>query len=164
MSVYDMVLLVAGASRGRRSEVSELGARLREALVETFAADGVSLSVIVNDGAVSVRGEVDSLDEISRASRVIDRFRGEIEIDNLVRVRPLAVAGLGVADDAGVHVVGRRTDVDADGVHVPTQTAVGLEDRQLMSGRVPPRPRPRPGREPTQPQRRPWRPIPRPPT
>ncbi len=95
MSVSDMVLRVAGASRGRRSEVRELGARLREALIESLSADGVPLSVIVNDGVVSVRGEVDSLDEISRASRLIDRFRGGIEIDNLVRVRPSAVATRG---------------------------------------------------------------------
>jgi hypothetical protein len=39
---------------------------------------------------VTVRGEVGSLDQISRASRVIDAFRGDTEIVNLVRLRRAA--------------------------------------------------------------------------
>ena len=45
---------------------------------------------------VTIRGEVRSLDQISRASRVIDGFGGDTEIVNLVRLRGTSIgAGTG---------------------------------------------------------------------
>jgi osmotically-inducible protein OsmY len=92
VSVSDMVLLVVGGPRRRRSGVLELRARLQDALNEDLFHDGASLTVIANGGMITVRGEVGSLDQISRATRVIDRCRGGTDIVNLVRVRPSAVA------------------------------------------------------------------------
>ncbi len=92
MSVSDMVLLVVGALTRRRSGVLELRARLQDALNEDLFHDGTSLTVIANGGMITVRGEVGSLDQISRATRVIDGCRGGADIVNLVRVRPSAVA------------------------------------------------------------------------
>jgi hypothetical protein len=44
-----------------------LGARLQDALVESFSADRAALTVLAGRGVVTVRGEVGSLEQISRA-------------------------------------------------------------------------------------------------
>ena len=90
MSVRDMVMLVGGAPRRRHGAVRELGARLQDALGEALSPDGVGLSVLAGGGVVTIRGEGRSLDQISRASRVIDGFGGDTEIVNLVRLRGTA--------------------------------------------------------------------------
>jgi hypothetical protein len=87
MSASGMGLLVGRLPRRRRSRVMELCTRLQEALVEEFSPNHASLTVIASGGVLRVRGEVGSLDQISRATRVIARFCGKTEIVNLVRVR-----------------------------------------------------------------------------
>jgi osmotically-inducible protein OsmY len=47
--------------------------------------------VLAGGGVVTIRGEVRSLDQISRASRVIGGFGGDTEIVNLVRLRGTAI-------------------------------------------------------------------------
>jgi hypothetical protein len=87
MSVRGTVMLVVGTPRRRREAVMELGARLDDALGEALRADHVSLSVLAGGGVVTIRGEVRSLDQISRASQVIHGFNGDTELVNLVRLR-----------------------------------------------------------------------------
>src|ERR1019366_1631049 len=53
---------------------------------EALSPDRAALSVLAGGGMVTIRGEVRSLDQISRASRVIDGFGGDTEIVNLVRL------------------------------------------------------------------------------
>jgi osmotically-inducible protein OsmY len=63
---------------------------------EALSPDRAALSVLAGGGVVTIRGEVRSLDQISRASRVIDGFGGDTEIVNLVRLRGTAIgAGSG---------------------------------------------------------------------
>ena len=88
----DVVLHVVGAPRRRRGGVIELCARLQDALNRDLIRDGASLTVIANGGMITVRGEVGSLDQISRATRIIDGCRGNTDIVNLVRVRASATA------------------------------------------------------------------------
>ncbi|MGD1032954.1 MAG: BON domain-containing protein [Candidatus Dormibacteria bacterium] len=90
MSARDIVMLVGRAPRRRRGAIRDLGARLQDALSEALSPDSAALSVLANGGVVTIRGEVRSLDQISRASRVIDEFVGDTEIVNLVRLRGTA--------------------------------------------------------------------------
>jgi osmotically-inducible protein OsmY len=92
VSVSEMVLQVVSAPRRRRSGVLELRARLQDALNEGLFPDGAPLTVVASGGVITVRGEVGSLDQISRVTRAIDGCRGNADIVNLVRVRPSAVA------------------------------------------------------------------------
>ena len=68
--------------------LAEARQRIEDALLEELGADGFSLRVIAgDDDALTVRGEVDSLDLIRRASEVIDRSRGGADVVNLIRLR-----------------------------------------------------------------------------
>lgn len=91
MFVPDVVTLV-GTSRRRSASVVTLLSQLQGALTEEPDLDGAALSVAVSGGVVTVRGEVGSLDQITRTRRVIERFRGGTEIVNLVRMRASTVA------------------------------------------------------------------------
>jgi osmotically-inducible protein OsmY len=46
-----------------------------------------------DDGTLTVRGEVGSLEQIRRASEVIERVRGGAEVVNLIRLRTPAGGG-----------------------------------------------------------------------
>ncbi len=86
MHIPDLMGQVVRASRRRSSAVIDLLVPLQGALMEAVSVDGTTLTVAVSGGVVTVRGEVGSLDQISRASRVIESFQGDTEIVNLVRV------------------------------------------------------------------------------
>ena len=63
-------------------------------LLEELGADGFSLRVIaVDDDTLTVRGEVESLDLIRRASEVIERARGGADVVNLIRLRAPSAGG-----------------------------------------------------------------------
>jgi osmotically-inducible protein OsmY len=70
---------------GRRA--GALRARLEEALIEALGAEGMALWVLVDGSTVAVRGEVSSLDQITRVSQVIAEVGGGAEVENLVRLR-----------------------------------------------------------------------------
>jgi hypothetical protein len=74
--------------------VADVVARIEDALLEGLGADGFSLRVIAgDDDTLTVRGEVDSLDLIRRASEVIERARGGAEVVNLIRLRVPSAGG-----------------------------------------------------------------------
>jgi osmotically-inducible protein OsmY len=85
-----------GTSRRRgRGGVADLKARIEEALLEALGADGSALQVIIGDGrTITVRGEVGSLDQIRRASEVIEGVRGGAEVVNLIRLRVPSTGGV----------------------------------------------------------------------
>ena len=83
----DAANLVGVSRRGGR-RAAELRLQIEDALIDAIGGEALALRVIVDRGTITVRGEVASLDHISRASRVIDGFRGEAEVVNLVRLRP----------------------------------------------------------------------------
>jgi osmotically-inducible protein OsmY len=67
--------------------------RIEDALLEELGADGFSLRVIVDDDSIAVRGEVASLDLISRASETIETARGGADVVNLIRLRTRSAGG-----------------------------------------------------------------------
>ncbi|MGO8686567.1 MAG: BON domain-containing protein [Candidatus Dormibacteria bacterium] len=72
---------------------AEARARVEDALLEALGADGFALRVTADDDdSIAVRGEVASLDLIRRASEVIERARGEVDVVNLIRLRAPAPA------------------------------------------------------------------------
>jgi osmotically-inducible protein OsmY len=81
----------------RRQEggaAADLRARITAALREELGPDGLALQVTTGEGgSVTVRGEVGSLEQISRASEVIESLSGGAEIDNLIRLRAPAGGG-----------------------------------------------------------------------
>jgi len=86
--------LVGTRRRRARGEIGELRARIADALLDELGRDGFALRVIAgDDGTLTVRGEVGSLEQISRASEVIERVRGSAEVVNLVRLRTPAGGG-----------------------------------------------------------------------
>jgi osmotically-inducible protein OsmY len=93
MTVRELVMLGGAGPRRRRSAAREVGARLRAALSQALGRDSATLSILAADRVVTIRGEVRSLDQISRASRVIDGFGGDLEAINLIRLRGTAVRG-----------------------------------------------------------------------
>ena len=65
------------------------------AVLEALGADGSALQVIIGDGrTITVRGEVGSLDQIRRASEVIEGVRGGAEVVNLIRLRVPSTGGV----------------------------------------------------------------------
>ena len=80
--------LIGTRRRRPAGGLADVGQRIEAALLEELGADGFSLRVIVgDDDALTVRGEVDSLDLISRASDIIERARGGADVVNLIRLR-----------------------------------------------------------------------------
>jgi len=85
----ETTLMGTTGRRGRR-EASELRLQVEDALVEALGVAGAYLNVSAGKGSVTVRGEVASLDQISRVSDVLDRFQGRADVVNLVRLREQA--------------------------------------------------------------------------
>ena len=83
--------------KGRRrggAGAAVLRADIADALLDELGADGFGLRVIAgDDGTLTVRGEVGSLELIRRASEVIERVRGGAEVVNLIRLRTPAGGG-----------------------------------------------------------------------
>ena len=79
---------LVGVSRHGARRATELRLQVEDALIDALGGEALALRVAVDKAGITVRGEVASLEHISRASRVIDRFRGEAEVVNLVRLRP----------------------------------------------------------------------------
>jgi len=68
--------------------------RIQDALLEELGADGFSLRVVAgDDGTLTVRGEVGSLELIRRASEVIERAGGGADVDNLIRLQTTSAGG-----------------------------------------------------------------------
>ena len=84
-----------GTRRRRdRRRPDELRARIAGALREELGPDGLALRVVDgDDGTITVRGEVGTLEEIRHASEVIERARGDAEVVNLIRLRAPAPGG-----------------------------------------------------------------------
>src|SRR2546421_2360958 len=80
--------LVGTVSWGRRSG-DLLVAQVR---AELDAAGGSEITVRVQDGVVSLRGEVDDLRDISRYEAVARQVPGVIDVDNLLRLHLTGVA------------------------------------------------------------------------
>lgn len=77
-----------GGPRRQESRIAELRSRIEDALLEALGPDGFSLRVVAgDDGTITVRGEVRSLEQITAASRVIEGLRGDADVANLVRLR-----------------------------------------------------------------------------
>ena len=81
------VAALVGSSRRHPNGAPELRSRVEDALIQALGGDGLALRVVVDDDTVSVRGEVATLEQISRASQAIERVRGDAEVVNLVRLR-----------------------------------------------------------------------------
>jgi hypothetical protein len=79
--------LVGSASKHRRGVDPALLRRIEEALATALGAESPPLTVYAEDGGVIVRGEVATLDRISRASEVLAAFQDEIEVTNLIRLQ-----------------------------------------------------------------------------
>jgi hypothetical protein len=85
--------LVGSRRRRGGGDTAEARQRIEDALLEALGADGFSLRVLAgDDDTITVRGEVESLDLIRRASEVIERARGGADVDNLIRLRAPAAA------------------------------------------------------------------------
>ena len=77
-----------GGPRRQESRMAELRARIEDALRDALGPEGFSLRVVAgDDGTITVRGEVSSLELITAASRVIEGLRGDAEVANLVRLQ-----------------------------------------------------------------------------
>ena len=79
--------LMGTTGRRGRQAATELRLQVEDALVEALGVAGAYLHVSAGKGSVTVRGEVTSLDQISRVSDVLDRFQGRADVVNLVRLR-----------------------------------------------------------------------------
>ena len=78
--------LVGSAARHGRGVDAALLRRIEEALEAALGAESALLTVFAEDGGVVVRGEVATLDRISRASEALAPFEEEVEITNLIRL------------------------------------------------------------------------------
>ena len=86
--------LIGTRRRRGAGAVADAQARIEDALLEELGADGFSLRVIAgDDDTLTVRGEVESLDLIRRASEVIERARGGADVVNLIRLRAPSAGG-----------------------------------------------------------------------
>jgi osmotically-inducible protein OsmY len=79
--------LVGSARRRSAGRLDAVRGGIEEGLIAALGAEGLALRVRVDEGTVTVRGEVSSLDLISEASRVIDSLEDGVEVINLVRLR-----------------------------------------------------------------------------
>ena len=82
--------LVGTPHRRERRAAAELRVQVEDALAAALGVSGSSLGVTADQRTVTVRGEVASLDEISRVSEVLEPFDGRAEVVNLVRLRESA--------------------------------------------------------------------------
>ncbi len=78
--------LMGSAARHGRGVDAALLRRIEEALGAALGAESALLTVFAEDGGVVVRGEVATLDRISRASEALAPFDEEVEITNLIRL------------------------------------------------------------------------------
>jgi osmotically-inducible protein OsmY len=87
------VTLVGSSRRHGGGGAAELRSRLEDALYDQLGGEALSLRVVADRDTVTVRGEVGSLDQITRVSQAIERLRGDLEVDNLVRLRTPPIPG-----------------------------------------------------------------------
>jgi osmotically-inducible protein OsmY len=72
--------------RGAREEALLLD-RARDALIDAFGTAADDLSLRIHHGVLTIRGEVEQLNDIDRYEAVVRRVPGVVEVDNLVRLR-----------------------------------------------------------------------------
>ena len=77
--------------RSLRREPDQLAARVRLALQVTFGAEADAIAVKQLDGVVTLRGEVDDIEDIARYEMAVRDIPGVQEVDNLLRLRATAV-------------------------------------------------------------------------
>jgi osmotically-inducible protein OsmY len=86
--------LVGTRRRHAGRQMTDVGERIQDALLEELGADGFSLRVTAGDDeTLTVRGEVGSLELIRRASEVIERARGSADVVNLIRLQAKSAGG-----------------------------------------------------------------------
>ncbi len=79
-------LLGSGQRRGG-GELEVVRGRIEDGLSAALGAEGLALRVSADDGSVTVRGEVSSLEQVGEASRIIERLQDGVDVANLVRLR-----------------------------------------------------------------------------
>ena len=72
--------------RPGRGDVAVLEAT-RAALTTALGDDADELSLRIRDGAVTIRGEVERLDDIVTYETIVRRVPGVVDVDNLLRLR-----------------------------------------------------------------------------
>lgn len=72
-----------GAGRADAATVAAARAALRDAL----GGDADDLSLRVHDGVVTIRGEVDRMDDIHAFDAIVRAVPGVADVDNLLRLR-----------------------------------------------------------------------------
>jgi hypothetical protein len=83
----NVATLIGSKQRGGGGELDVARGRIEDGLIAELGAEGLALRVSVDDGTVTVRGEVSSLERIAEASRVIEKLHGSVDVVNLVRLR-----------------------------------------------------------------------------
>jgi len=59
----------------------------RAALTTALGSEADGLSLRIRDGVVTIRGEVEHLDDIVTYETIVRRVRGVVDVDNLLRLR-----------------------------------------------------------------------------
>ncbi|HET8892814.1 MAG TPA: BON domain-containing protein, partial [Gaiellaceae bacterium] len=59
----------------------------RAALTTALGDDADELSLRIRDGVVTIRGEVERLDDIVTYETIVRRVSGVVDVDNLLRLR-----------------------------------------------------------------------------
>jgi hypothetical protein len=85
--------LIGSARRRGDGDLEAVRGRIEDGLIAALGSEGLALRVSVDDGTVTVRGEVSSLERIGEASRVIERLQEGVDVANLVRLRRAASRG-----------------------------------------------------------------------
>jgi hypothetical protein len=70
----------------RRSRLDQAGSRARLVLQAAYD-DAESLSVKAEDGVITLRGEVDDINDIARLEAIVRTVPGVAEVNNLLRLR-----------------------------------------------------------------------------
>jgi len=90
--VSRVLKLVGNANWGRRAG-DLLVARVRAALDLTYGDSASAIVVRAHDGVVSLRGEVEDIQDISRFDAAVRAVQGVQDVDNILRLR---LSGRGV--------------------------------------------------------------------
>lgn len=83
----DVSTRFGSARRRGRGGLEATRGRIADGLADALGQEGLALRVSADDGTITVRGEVSSLERIGEASRVIEGLAGGVEVANLVRLR-----------------------------------------------------------------------------
>lgn len=85
MTGFRGTIKVLGWDRARRGDAAVLA--IRDALSDALGGDADDLSIRTHDGLVTIRGEVDRMDDINAYEAVVRSVPGVVDVDNLLRLR-----------------------------------------------------------------------------